>query len=1197
MTREHSLFKLISWQDRCPPDRMNPSRNHEEILSAAQAAPGGTLSNCPKCRAENREGVRFCEHCGTRVALQCPKCKANLPPGTRYCGECGQSLQPVLDPPPTDLSLEEKITRIQRYLPEGLAEKILSERDRIEGENKLVTVMFCDMEGYTTISRKLGPEGVYTLMDEVYEILIHMVNDFGGTVNELTGDGIMALFGAPIALEDAPQRAIRAALAIHREITRFSERMIPRGIPPVRMRAGIHSGPVVVGTVGNDLRVDFKAIGDTVNLAARLESMAEPGTTYVTEETFKLTEGMFRFENLGEREIKGKDDPVRVYMVLAPSSRRTRFDVSAESGLTPMIGRERELEILLDAYRRAKEGRGQVLSIVSEAGMGKSRLLYEFRKAIANEEATFLEGKCLSYSKSSAYYPIIDMMKSNFRIQDGDADAAIREKVETGLEMMGIDAAASAPYLLELLSVRDSGMEQILMSPEGKKDRLIETMKQIVYRGAEMRPLVMVIEDLHWADGGTKDVLKHQLESIPAMRVLLIFTYRPEFVHNWGGRSYQSQLTLNRLSGRASLTIAKWLLGTDELDWQVEELILSRTEGVPFFIEEFIKSLKTLKIIRKEEGRYRLAKDIQEFRIPVTIHDVIMARVDALPQKARELLQTGSVIEREFSYRLIKRVTGLEDRELSAGFSLLKESELLYECGISPHSTYVFNHALTRQVVYESLLAKKRKILHGEIGNAIEELGKVDEHCDVLAAHFVAGGNDEKGAEYCRLAARKAERAASFPDAIVHARSRVSCVERLCGEERQRDLVDARTILGLYLVQSFQYIEAKEVIAPVMDMAVAGNYRRRLGQIYTILGAYHYTVAEDLEEAFRCLRQALQISEEVKDVIASVLANSYFGCALSLNGEFDRALSYFQKSINANIEAKNLWGIASGKAGMAHFGHFFPGRIDAGFRLSAEATRIAEESGDSYSKGYAYTSHGHFCFGKGLFEEAEQDLLKGIHYCGRVDNIAYNMAPYGCLAECSFEMGSYAKAMKLYERLVQVLEQNGGWPSWISWGKLGLMRCKVAMGESELDLESMFTLAEKIRIRVVDGWASRYIGEVLLGMGHGSHAERWIQKAVEADQGSGMSFELGRAYALLSERFRERGDTLRAQESLARAIGTMKKCGADGWVARYEKDLDALGGSAGSRWPHREIGGYPGEGRNEGFPVVLPRKNTEIPPA
>lgn len=311
---------------------------------------------CPKCQFDNPESAKFCGECGVGQEIVCPQCGKRNPPGGKFCFECGHHLSVPVVSPPKVLSADEKIAKIRKYLPQGIAEKILSQREKIEGEHKQVTVMFCDMKGFTPLSEKIGPEAVYSLMDQVYEILLRKVNEYGGTVNKMTGDGIMALFGAPIALEDAPQRSIRSAMAIHREMTRFNEmvRKETGDHPPVQMRIGIHTGPVVVGALGNDLRVEFTAVGDTVNLASRMESLAEPGTTYVTEDTFKLTEGFFRFESLGEKEIKGKENPVKVYQVIAPSTRRTRFDVSAERGLAPFVGRERELELLLDGFERAK---------------------------------------------------------------------------------------------------------------------------------------------------------------------------------------------------------------------------------------------------------------------------------------------------------------------------------------------------------------------------------------------------------------------------------------------------------------------------------------------------------------------------------------------------------------------------------------------------------------------------------------------------------------------------------------------------------------------------------------------------------------------------------------------------------------------------------------------------------------------------
>ena len=708
--------------------------------------------DCPNCQFENREAAKFCNECGHKFSLTCPECSQKNPPASKFCDECGHPLKLPAEQHPKELTSEEKIEKIQRYLPKGLTQKILSKRDRIEGERKQVTVMFCDLEGFTALSEKLGPEDAYAIMDQIYEILIHKVHDYEGTVNEMTGDGIMALFGAPIALEDAPQRAIRSAYAIHREVSRFSENIKKKGgiSSSLKMRIGIHTGPVVVGTLGNDLRVEFKAVGDTVNLASRMESLAAPGATYVTEQTFKLTEGLFRFEALGNKKVKGKSEPVKVYRVIAPSTRKTRFDVSAERGLTNFVGRERELELLLDGFERARSGKGQAFSIMAEAGVGKSRILYEFRKAIANEDVTFLEGRCLSYSKGEAYHPVIDVLKANFDIQEEDGELKVREKVKKGLAGLGADEASTLPYLLELLSVKDIGFDKIPMTPAIRKDRINEALKQISLRGSEIRTLIMAFEDLHWIDKSSEESLKIWLDSISGARVLMIFTYRPDYVHTWGGRSYHNQVNLNRLSNRESLKMAYHLLGKQQLDKHLEDFILEKTEGVPFFMEEFIRSLKDLKMIESKNNTYVLSKEISNVTVPSTIHDVIMARVDSLPEGAREILRTGSAIEREFSYQLIKEVMGIPEQELLSHLSVLKESELIYERGIYPQSICIFKHALTRQVVYDSIITNRKKTLHEQIGNAIEKIyhDKLDEFYAILAEQYIRSENFVKCVNY-----------------------------------------------------------------------------------------------------------------------------------------------------------------------------------------------------------------------------------------------------------------------------------------------------------------------------------------------------------------------------------------------------------------------------------------------------------------
>jgi class 3 adenylate cyclase/predicted ATPase len=858
---------------------------------------------CPECHFENLDGMNFCGKCGAKLERLCPQCHFSNPAEYEFCGKCGQNLIPPSEPAPKELSFDEKLDKIQRYLPKGLTEKILAQRDRIEGERKQVTVMFCDLEGFTPLSERLGPEEAYGVMDKIYELLIHKVHDYEGTVNEMTGDGIMALFGAPIALEDAPQRAIRSAMAIHREIAKFSDgiKKEKEGISALKMRVGIHSGPVVVGTLGNNLRVEFKAVGDTVNLASRVEGLAEPGTTYVTEDTFKISEGLFRFEALGKRRVKGKEEPVKVYRVIAPSTRRTRFDVSAERGLAPFVGRERELELLLDGFERAKEGRGQAFSIVSEAGVGKSRLLYEFRKAVANEDVTFLEGRCLSYSKGVAYHPVIEILKANFDIVEGDADPEIKGKVKRGLEMIGAEEATTLPYLLELLSVKESGIDEIPLSPEAKKDRIIEAVKRITLKGSEIRPLILAYEDLHWVDKSSEDVLKYVLESIPGAMVLNLFTYRPEFVHTWGAKSYHSQLNLNRLSNRESLAMVYYLLGTEEIDRELEDLILEKTEGVPFFIEEFIKSLRDLKIIDIKENRYCITKDIKEATIPATVQDVIMARIDSLPEGVKGLLQTVSAVGREFSYNLAQKVTGLTEQELLSHLSVLKDSELLYERGIYPQSTYIFKHALTQDATYQSLLKSTRQNYHRKIAQVLEKdfPDKMETQPELLAHHYTEAGLNEQAVGYWHRAGKHATQRSAHVEAINHLTKGLEVLMTLPDTlERARQELDLQTTLGpvLMAVQGFSSLDTERAYARARELCQQVGETSQLFPVLYGLWSIYRNRAE-LQTTRELGEQLLSLAQREQDPALLLEAHRVLGPTMFWLGEMASARAHSEQGV------------------------------------------------------------------------------------------------------------------------------------------------------------------------------------------------------------------------------------------------------------------------------------------------------------
>jgi len=1064
----------------------------------------------------------------------------------QFCGECGHDLRRPSEPSAKEPSLDEKLASIQRYLPKGLTEKILAQRGKIEGERKQVTVIFCDMEGFTALSERLGPEEAYSIMDQVYEILIHKVHDFEGTVNEMTGDGIMALFGAPIALEDAPQRAIRSAMAIHREMVRFYERIKQerKGMLPLKMRIGIHTGPVVVGTLGNDLRVEFKAVGDTVNLASRMQELAEPGSTYVTGETFKLTEGLFRFEALGEKEVKGRKEPVNVYRAIAPSTRRTRFDVSAERGLTPFVGRERELELLLDGLERSRAGRGQAFSIMAEAGVGKSRLLYEFRKAVANEDVTFLEGRCLSYSRGEAYHLHRDTLKANFDIREGDRDSEIREKVKRGLKKLGADEASTLPFLLELFSVKDSGIDKMPITPEERKHRIIEALKGIVLKGSEIRPLILAYEDLHWIDKSSEDHLKHLLESIPGARVLLIFTYRPEFVHVWGAKSYHSQVTLNRLSNRESLIMVSHLLGTEELDKDLEEFILEKTEGVPFFIEELIKSLKDLKIIEREDNRYRITKDIKEVTIPATVQDVIMARVDSLPEGSKSLLQTMSVIGREFSYDLIKRITGLteQEQELLSQLSVLKDSELLFERGIYPQSTYIFKHALTQDVVYNSLLLKRRKGIHEEIGKAIEALypERLEEHCELLAYHFGCSATTNKAVEYLDLANQKAAKLNANEEAKAYFYKAMELLDTLpeTEENRQRRislLVNQAEVFMLL----FKFEEYYDLLTRYESMAKGLGNPELVGALYARMGHCEYSFGH-FDKAIQRLTKAAELSETAGNAEEAGYAYTWLKWSHLFRGDYDRVHALKEDLLRTMEQCFNLLWYVRGLCAASR-ACICLGSWDEAVEEAQKAVKVAEEFSDHSLIAFATWTLSMTYTWKG-------DLGRAVEHGELAVQKAPTPADKGwaqrglALAWC--RAGEPKRGIEVLTAALTTFRAGRFMPSVIP------TTCTLGEGywlageddKARQTLEEGLEMADRCGARYYAGFAQRLLGEIALKT-NPTQAALHFEKSMAVLREIKAENELALAYAGYGRLHKQQGKVGQTREYLTKALEIFERLG------------------------------------------------------
>ncbi len=1087
---------------------------------------------CPKCRFDNPEDRKFCGECGARMERICLQCNSPNPSRFKFCGECGHSL---IEP-----TKEKEVA--------------------LESERKHATVLFSDLVGYTAMTEKLDPKDVKEIMSRIFGEVAQVVAKYEGFIERFFGDEVMALFGVPKAHEDDPVRAIRAAWKIHRAVEEISPKYEAEMGHPLAMHTGINTGLLITGDeyIGKGRH---GLTGDAVNLAARLTKLAQAGEILVGPETYARAEGYFIFDHLQSRQIKGKAEPVKAYQVIAPSARRTRFEVSADRGLTPLVGREPELQQLMTGFERCKKGEGGAFSIVSEVGLGKSRLLYEFRKAVAREDAFFLEGKCLSYGKGRAYHPVIDILKSVFDITEDDSDSEVSEKVVKGLKILGADEESTLPYLLELLSVKESGLDQMVLSPEGKKDRIIQTLKKIVIQGSEIRPLVLAVEDLHWVDSSSEDVFKELLNSLSGARVLLIFTYRPNYAPPWGIKSFHHQINLNLFSERESLSMLTHLLGTPHIDAALADLITQKTEGAPFFMEELIKSLKDLKAIVKTD-KYYLARNIDQVAIPSTIQDVIMARVDLLPEDAKEVLQTGSVIEREFSYALIGKVTGLPEKTLLSHLAALRDSELVYERGIFPQSSYIFKHALTRDVVYDSILKKRRKKFHGRIGDAIEALYKnnINQHYGVIADHFIAAEIYEKGATYSSLEARKQQKASAFKNAIEYQIKTIDCLERLPQtEEIQKKIIDARATLANYNLNMGHLTKVKRAIEPIMDLALKLNYRKRLAGIYTTMGIHALWVEEDFSRGVPYLDHALEISEEIGDYLSLWFASWYLGFSLSFQCEFKKALSYFEKSLALSELASNSIGVSYTKTAIAQT-YLYEGDIHLACKVGREASSLADENDDVWSKCYPYGIYGTTLYGKGEIEKAEKYLLDGLTYSQQTSVNGGEAWAAFTLGNSCYEIGKYGEADKYYINAAKALEAAKILPSMINVLKTYSARAGIHMKGGNTNCHDLFEYFEKNKLKVCEGMIAGNIGDILLHSSDGKMADSkaWIKKAIEADTKNGTTWHLATDHALYAEWFKKKGDLSSAREQLTKAIEIFRECGAHGWVEKYEEELALL---------------------------------------
>jgi class 3 adenylate cyclase/tetratricopeptide (TPR) repeat protein len=1087
---------------------------------------------CPSCHSDNPSANRFCEQCGEPLEARCPQCAVVLRAGARFCGACGYRLAPSPGSAAKTPSASAPAVPvaapaarpIASYTPKHLADKVLKARSAIEGERRQVTVMFADIAGFTSVAEGRDPEEVHGIVERCFEAITAEVHQFEGTINQYTGDGVMALFGAPIAHEDGARRAVHAALGIQRAMRDLSREIEASQGPAIRMRIGLNTGPVVVGRIGDDLRMDYTAVGDTTNVAARLQQAARPGSVLVSESTLRAIGGFFETLDLGEQSVKGHA-PVRAHEVLRPRGRRSRLDAAIERGLTPLVGRTRDLDILRERFREVKSGRGQVVFVAGDAGIGKSRLLLEFRRnlAEAGEDATWLEGQCVSFGQSIPFLPVVDQLRRNFGIEELDGEPEIIAKIQHGMRRMG-GLDVHIPYLRYLLGVEAGDPRVPAIDAAARRARILEAVRALSLAGARIRPIVFIFEDLHWIDASSEEYLTGLIDAVASARIMLVLTYRIGYAPPFGSRSFYTTLTLHPLSAADSLTMAGGVLGTTDFPRDLAEALMAKAEGVPLYVEEVAKTLLDVGVLRRENGGYRLVRRLDETSIPDTIQGIIMARLDRLGEDGKRTVQLASVIGRQFLKRLLGRISGLT-HELDGLLGELKTLEIVYELGLLPEPAYIFKHAVIQDVAYQSLLVQRRRDLHRAVGQAIEELyaDRLGDHYEELAHHFTQGEAWAKAFEYLVKSGNKARDTYANEAAIAYYARAIDVTSRVS------PALPLPTILEVYQRRGrLQVVVAKneEAIADLEKMLAlardAGD-RRLEGEALADLAFTHaFTLSwEHQPVAARHAEEAAIIAREIRDDRILAKALSTRGNVHCAYGELDEGIRLIEEAVRLGeplgapeVYLNGLWYLGQV--------HNWRGEFSRAIEIQRRVTREAQAIHDEFNEGIGQWSLGLAHIGRGLYAEARAALDDGLvkarerksHYnVGRITN------SLGWLHQ---EFGDFQRALQLDREAAELGRHHRIGNIEVS-SQLNLGADFVSLGEPGEALKLLGGIVDAVeKGRGSHRWrwdmrVSVIIAEALLAEGRGDEAFTWIERAASTARATGSAKYLGKCHTLRGE--------------------------------------------------------------------------------
>ncbi len=1089
---------------------------------------------CPRCRHDNPPTAKFCVECGASLARSCTRCGAAMPPAAKFCPECAN---PAGAAPETAASPK-------AYTPRHLAERILDSRAALEGERKQVTVLFADLKGSMELLADRDPEEARKLLDPVLERMMEAVHHYEGTVNQVMGDGIMALFGAPLAHEDHAVRGCYAALRMQQAIRRYTEEVRRAHGIEVQIRVGLNSGEVVVRSIGSDLRMDYTAVGQTTHLAARMEQLATPGTIRLTANTLALAEGYVEVKAIGPIPVKGLAEPVEVYELTGAGAARTRLQAARARGLTRFVGRNTELDQLRRAAEETRRGHGRIVAVVGEPGVGKSRLYYEFIRSHHVQDWLILEASSVSYGKATPYLPLADFLRSYFKIDARDDIRGMRIKVTGGLLTLDEALKDAVPVALWLLDALPEDSPFLALEPTERRRQTLAAIKRILLRENQLHPMMLVFEDLHWIDSETQAFLDSLVESLPASRILLAVNYRPEYRHGWANKTYYGQLHIDPLPPESAEDLLDALIGRDPSTGSLKRLLIERTEGSPLFLEESVRTLVETRALVGERGAYRLVQAPDALQVPATVQAIIAARIDRLDPQEKRLLQAAAVVGTEIPFALLRAIVEVDEEGLRRSLAQLQTAEFVYEAQLFPDLEFAFKHALTHEVAYGSVLQDRRRALHAAIVEAIERLhaDRLSEQVERLAHHAVRGRVLPKALHYLRESGSKAVSRSANREAVAYFQEALALLDELPQTTQMlTEALEIRMALGpaLIVVKGAPSPEVEQLYLRALELVdqLGANTHR----FPTLWGLWfvNYTRGEylvALEAGERLLETARngdddgQLLEAHHSLWPTLVG---MGRPLQAISHFEQGLALYDRERHGSI-ALLYAGHDPGACCRWHLGmtHWLLGYPDRALGNVQDACRLAEELKHPMTTVIAlwFTAWVH-C------QRGERELA--IASLDRLNSLAkpHAFTPW---IETSDALIHVLKLERMSAgAIAELYKQLGALQYTVSWRRVACL-CVLAelcadSGYADEGLQALQSIPEEHRGTFAAPEILRLEGELLLKREHPAVAEaqRRFHDAIEQARGRGeKSLEL-RAATSLARLLDRQGQREEAHSTLA----------------------------------------------------------------